>query len=178
MKKVLIISSSPRKGGNSDVLCNEFAKGAVEAGNSVEQVFLKDKNINYCIGCGACVSNKGVCVQKDDMVELREKMLEADAIVMATPVYFYSMCGQLKTFIDRNCFFYTQVENKDFYFIMTAAENEPTTMEGTLKEFEGYLNCVENPTLKGTISAGGVWQIGDVKSTKYMQEAYEMGKSI
>ena len=100
MKNILVISSSPRRNGNSDLLCDEFIKGALEAGNKVEKVFLADKKINVCLGCGACY-NTSKCIQKDDMVELNDKMVEADVIVLATPVYFYSMAGQLKVLIDR-----------------------------------------------------------------------------
>ena len=83
MKNVLIISASPRKHGNSDTLCDYFAKGAQESGNHVEKVFLAEKNIGYCTGCGVC-NEIHLCVQKDDM----EK---ADIIVFGTLVYFYNM---------------------------------------------------------------------------------------
>ncbi len=91
-KKVLIISSSPRKGGNSDILADEFARGAKDAGLAVEKVNLCDKKIDYCRGCGVC-NNTHKCVQKDDMAPLVDKMVEADVIVLATPVYFYAPCG-------------------------------------------------------------------------------------
>lgn len=124
-KKVLILSSSPRRNGNSDLLCDSFAKGAKEVGSSVEKIFLKDLNINYCTGCGVCNNNgyRG-CSQKDDMEPILAKMIDADVIVMATPVYFYAMCGQMKTLIDRCCAKYTKIINKDFYFILTAADRK------------------------------------------------------
>ena len=121
MKNVLIISASPRKGGNSDTLCDEFMRGAVESGNTAEKIFLRDKQINYCTGCGVCNSTHK-CVQKDDMAEVIEKMLKADVIVMSTPVYFYSMDAQLKTLIDRTVPRYTEMRGKDFYYIVTAAD--------------------------------------------------------
>lgn len=93
MKKVLVLSSSPRKGGNSDILCDEFILGAKESGNDVEKIFLKDKKINYCVACEYCTKNNGICIQKDDMAEILDKMVKADVIVMATPVYFYTMNG-------------------------------------------------------------------------------------
>ena len=114
-KKVLVISASPRKGGNSDILCDEFIRGAKDAGNETEKIFLKDKKINYCTGCGFCNTNDYTeCSQKDDMAEILDKMVEADVIVMATPVYFYTMNGQMKTFIDRCCSRYTHITDKDF----------------------------------------------------------------
>ena len=99
-KKVLILSASPRKGGNSDLLCDQFAKGAEEAGHQVEKIRVQERSIAPCMACYAC-RNSGVCVQKDDMAAILEKMVQADVLVLATPVYFYSMDGQLKTLIDR-----------------------------------------------------------------------------
>ena len=95
-KNILILSGSPRKGGNSDILCDRFMEGARESGHRAEKVFLRDKNIGYCIGCEACHQNNGVCVQKDDMMEIREKMLAADVIVLASPIYFYTMTAQME----------------------------------------------------------------------------------
>ena len=100
-KKVLILSSSPRRGGNSDRLCDRFMAGAQQAGHEVEKIFLKDRRIGYCTGCGACYGGAGPCPQKDDAAGVIGKMVEADVIVMATPVYFYTLSAQMKTLIDR-----------------------------------------------------------------------------
>ena len=100
-KKVLILSGSPRKGGNSDLLCDEFVRGAKESGNEVEKIFLRDKEISYCTACYYCRDTGKGCVIKDDMAEILDKMLEADVIVMASPVYFYSIDAQMKIVIDR-----------------------------------------------------------------------------
>ena len=102
-KKVLILSSSPRRGGNSDRLCDRFMAGAQQAGHEVEKIFLKDRRIGYCTGCGACYGGAGPCPQKDDAAGVIGKMVEADVIVMATPVYFYTLSAQMKTLIDRCC---------------------------------------------------------------------------
>ena len=107
-KKVLILSSSPRRGGNSDTLCDEFLRGAQEAGHEVEKIFLKDKTIHYCTGCGVCNEGKP-CPQKDDAPEIVRKMVAADVIVLATPVYFYTMSAQMKTLIDRCCAGYLEI---------------------------------------------------------------------
>ena len=95
-KKILILSASPRKGGNSDLLCDQFAKGAEEAGHQVEKVRVQEKKISPCLACYGC-RGTGVCVQKDDMAAILDKMVEADVLVLATPVYFYSMDGQRST---------------------------------------------------------------------------------
>src|SRR5208283_586389 len=111
IKRVLVLSASPRRGGNSDLLCEQFVKGAEEAGHQAEKIFLKDKKINYCTGCGTCIDRGKGCSQKDDMAEILDKMVTSDVIVMATPVYFYTMSAQLKTFIDRTCARYTEINN-------------------------------------------------------------------
>ena len=155
-KKVLILSSSPRRGGNSDTLCNEFMRGAIESGNEAEKVFLRDKTIHYCTGCSTCSLHGKPCPQKDDAAEIIEKMVAADVIVMATPVYFYTMSAQMKTLIDRCCGLYTEMKNKEFYFIVTAAEDDRKLMERTVDTFQGFLDCLENPTIKGVVYGTGV----------------------
>lgn len=177
-KNILIISASPRKNGNSDLLCNSFMDGAKEAGNNVEKIFLKDENINYCTGCGYCVSNRKKCSQKDDMVKLFDKMLNADTIVMATPIYFYTMNGQLKTFIDRLCAIYQELSGKDFYFMMTMADGNEKLMDRAISEFRGLTTCISNPVEKGILRATGVWNVGDIKKTNFLNEAFEMGKNV
>lgn len=178
MKKVLIISGSPRKGGNSDTLCDQFAKGAEESGNEVEKVMLKERKIAYCTGCGACYS-KHVCSQKDDMAEILEKMIEADVIVLASPVYFYSINGQLKTFIDRCCACYQEIKNKDFYFIITAADGNVSNMQRTIETLRGFTeDCLPGANEAGIIYGVGAWNKGDILSTPAFEEAYEVGKLV
>lgn len=101
MKNVLIISSSPRKNGNSQMLCEAFKKGVEESGNFAKLIRLAEKNIGYCKACDFCMKNDGVCVQKDDMSEILDAYKKADVLVLATPVYFHGVCAQMKTFIDR-----------------------------------------------------------------------------
>lgn len=178
MKKVLIISSSPRKGGNSDLLCDQFLKGSLEMKHSVEKIFLKDKEINYCTGCSVCSMEGKACPQKDDMVGILKKMIAADVIVMGTPVYFYTMCAQMKTFIDRTCARYTEISNKEFYFIVSAAEDDKQLMERTIEGFRGFLDCLDGAEEKGVIYGVGAWKIGEIRDKQAMQEAYEMGKNV
>ena len=115
-KKVLILSGSPRKGGNSDLLCGEFARGAREGGNEVEIIRVAAKKIAPCSGCYYCRAYNGECAHKDDMAEVLQKMIDADVIVMASPVYFYSIDAQLKAVIDRTVARWLEVKNKDFYY--------------------------------------------------------------
>jgi len=176
-KKVLVLSASPRKGGNSDLLCDQFLLGAKEAGNQTEKIFLRDKKIGYCTGCEACyISHK--CVQKDDMAEILEKMIAADVIVMATPVYFYTMDAQMKTLIDRTVPRYQEITGKEFYFIVTAADSSKQSMERTLDGFRGFTLCLNGAKEKGVVYSVGVWRKGDINGSATMQQAHEMGKTV
>jgi multimeric flavodoxin WrbA len=177
-KKVLVLSASPRKGGNSEMLCDQFMLGAKEAGNQAEKIFLRDKKINYCVACDGCKRNGGNCVQKDDMAEVLDKMIEADVIVMETPVYFYTMDAQMKTLIDRTYSRYTEIRNKDFYFIVTAADGRKQAMERTLEGFRGFTSCLSGAKEKGIIYGTGAWNVGDIKGSRAMKQAYEMGKTV
>ena len=174
-KKILILSASFRKGGNSDTLCDQFLKGAREAGHDVEKIFINDKQINYCRGCGVC-NKTHRCVQKDDMAEILDKMIKADVIVLATPVYFYTMNGQLKTLIDRTGPRYEEISGKEFYFIIAAADENRANMEKTLEGLRGFTaDCLPGSREKGIIYGTGAWQIGDIKKLPVMEEAYQMG---
>lgn len=177
-KNVLVISASPRKGGNSDTLCDEFIRGAQESGHHAEKTFLRDHQINYCTGCGVC-NTTHQCVQKDDMAKILDKMVHADAIVLATPVYFYTMDGQMKTMIDRTVPRYLEIADKDFYFIVAAADTEQAAMERTISGFRGFTeDCLPNAHEKGIVYGTGAWQVGEIKSSPAMQQAYEMGRAI
>ena len=178
MKKILILSSSPRRDGNSDTLCDEFMQGALASGNEVEKIFLRDKTIHPCLGCSVCSQYHKPCPQKDDAAEIIQKMLAADVIVMATPVYFYAMSGQMKIMIDRCCGPYTEMKNKEFYFIATAAEDDPHIMDRVVANFQGFLDCLENPTIKGTILCGGVWHVGEIIGKAALTDVYEMGENV
>ena len=178
MKNVLIISSSLRKGSNSEALADEFLNGAKEAGHNTKKVSLADKTIHFCKGCLAC--NKTLkCVIDDDSREITEKMLNADVIAFATPVYYYSVCGQLKTLLDRaNPLFASDYKFRDIYLLATAAEDEVETVKGTETAVQGWVDCFEKAVLKKTIFAGGVNDAGDIKGHSALKEAYEAGMRL
>ncbi|MBQ6533589.1 MAG: flavodoxin family protein [Opitutales bacterium] len=177
MKKILILSGSPRKGGNSDTLCDEFIRGARESGHQTEKIFVCSKKIAPCKGCYFCQKHKNQCAIGDDMPEILDKIQSADAVVMATPVYFYSIGAQLKALIDRCVARWENISGKEFFYIMTAAEDSPEVMDCTLECLRGFAKCIAGSRESGVLKAKGVYQIGDVKNTPYMRQAYLMGKS-
>lgn len=175
-KRILILSGSPRRSGNSDLLCDEFLRGARETGHTVEKVRVADLHIAPCSACYYCKSHEGACVHKDDMQELLEKIIQADVLVLASPVYFYSINSQLKAVIDRTVARWLEVKDKEFYYIATMADENPSAADTTLSCFRGYAACVEGAVEKGVLIGNGVYERGTIRNTPYMQQAYLMGK--
>ena len=177
-KKIVIISSSPRKNGNSETLTKEFAKGAADAGNQVEFIALRDLKYEFCRGCLYCQSHDR-CVISDSVNGLLEKVQNADVLVFATPVYYYSVSGQLKTFLDRlNPLFPRENKFRDVYLVATCADIENSAFEGTVKAVEGWIECFEGVKLAGTVLCPGVTDVGDVNDKEELETAYEAGKNV
>ena len=178
MKKVLVLSASPRVGGNSDTLCDEFIKGAIEAGHAVEKIFLRSQKIGYCMGCGACAKT-GVCVLKDDMADILQKMIDADVIVMATPVYFYTMNAQLKTLIDRTIARYEEIKNKEFYYIISAADTSIENMQKTIESLRGFTtDCLDGTVEKALFTASALGKSATLKNCPYAAKLTKRAKQF
>lgn len=177
-KKVLILSGSPRRHGNSDTLCDSFMKGALDAGNEVKKYFIQDLKIGYCFACYYCSTHDGVCCQRDYMNELMPEILNADVLVFSSPVYMYSISAQLKAVFDRMVAKYEVIRDKELYYIMTAAEDEPTTMDTALACMRGMADCIPGSKEMGVICAKGVYEKGEIDNTAYPAEAYNLGYSI
>ena len=176
-KKVLVISSSPRKNSNSDALADAFVEGAKAAGHSVEKISLRDKTINFCKGCLACQKTKR-CVQHDDADLIAQKMLHADVLCFATPIYYYAVSGQLKTMLDRaNPLFPADYAFRDVYLLAAAAENNPAAMDGAVKDLEGWVACFPKCRLAGVVRGTGVTEAGDIgKRPEILKESRELGQ--
>ena len=152
-KNVRILSTSPRKGGNSDILADEFERGARDAGCRTEKISLRDKTIGFCKGCLACQKTQR-CVIRDDADLIAQKMKTADVIAFATPVYYYEMCGQMKTMLDRsNPLYPSDYAFRDIYLLATAADADESAMDGAVKGLEGWIACFEKAALKGVVRA-------------------------
>lgn len=178
-KKVLVISTSLRKGGNSDLLTDAFIDGAKANGNSIEKVSLSSKKIGFCKGCLVCQEKKP-CVIKDDANEIVVKIKEADVIVFATPVYFYEMSGQMKTLLDRtNPLFVDDYKFRDIYLLATCADEDENSIDNLISGLEGWIKCFEKAALCGVVKGVGIDGYGDVKNHQnILDQAYKMGKNI
>lgn len=175
---VLVISTSLRPTSNSDALAREFARGAAVAGHSVEVVSLRGKKIEFCRGCFACQKTQK-CVIKDDAPDIVAKMHNADVIAFATPIYYYEMCGQMKTLLDRaNPLYPSDYKFRNVYLLTSAAEDEPQVPQRAVSGLTGWIDCFERARLAGTVFAGGVNDMGEIEGHKALSEAYELGKTV
>lgn len=176
--KVVVISTSLRTHSNSDALANEFIHGAQDAGHDVEKISLTDKNIQFCKGCLAC-QKLGKCVIKDDVNDIMAKVLDADVVVWATPIYYYEMSGQMKTLIDRmNAMYSQEYKFRDVYMLTTAAEDEDFVPKRAEAGLTGWIDCYPKSRLAGTLFCGGVNDPRDIEGNAKLKAAYEMGGKI
>ena len=175
---VLVISSSLRNGSNSEALADEFAKGSEEAGNNTEKISLKDKKLAFCTGCFSCLKT-GRCCIKDDAFNIVGKMHDADALVLASPIYYYGVSGQLKTLLDRaNPLYDTDYRFKSIFLLLSAAENEEDTPDKAIRCIQGWADCFERAHLEKTIFAGGVNERNEIAGHSALRKAYEAGKAL
>lgn len=178
MKKILVISTSLRPHSNSEALADEFARGAADSGHKVEKITLRDKDIRFCKGCLACQKTQR-CIINDDAPAIVEKMHDADVIAFASPIYYYEMCGQMKTLLDRaNPLYPSDYHFRDIYMLTSAAEDEPTTSERAVMGLTGWIDCFEKACLAGTVFAGGVNDPGEIAGHPSLKSAYDMGTNV
>ncbi|MGN0033585.1 MAG: flavodoxin family protein [Candidatus Limimorpha sp.] len=177
-KRILVISTSLRSKSNSEALADEFMRGAIENGHEVEKISLRNKVLGFCRGCLSC-QKTGACVIKDDMDEIRRKMHDAEVIAFATPIYYYEMCGQMKTLLDRaNPLYDSDYRFRDIYMLTAAAEDYEEVPQRAISGMEGWVECFPKAQLSGTVFAGGVTDIGDIVGHTALAQAYEMGKTV
>ena len=175
--KILVITGSPRKNGNSNTLADSFIKGAQEAGHSVVRFDSAFKKVHPCIACNKCGMN-GECVFKDDFEFIRDNIVDADAVVFATPMYYFGISAQIKAVIDRFYAINGQIHvPKKAVLIMTYADTSAKEAQPIISHYETLLNYL-GWSDAGRVIASGVWTEGSVNQTQYPKQAYELGKNI
>ena len=191
MKKILIILGGGRKKGNTAQLVDAFMKGAMEAGHATELISLNQLQVNGCIGCNACRYGKP-CVQKDDFNSLVPKILEADLLVFASPLYFWTISSKIKAFIERFYCIAQKDDNPplgryekypvhDCALLMTSADNFFWTFEQTVSYYQFTMVNYIGFHNKGMLLAGGCGDTNGrpgIGKTDHLMEAYEFGKRI
>ena len=175
---ILILAGSPRKGGNTDLLVEAFVKGASPR-HHVEVISVHDAKVAPCMGCNACFKSKeNVCVQKDDMTLIYEKMAVADMLVIASPVYFYGLSAQLKAVIDR---FHNPIRDtfpvKKMALLLVGAPTLPELFDSILAQYRLCLHFF-NLEDAGHVLAPGANDKGDVCNTDALDEAFRLGQGV
>lgn len=180
-KKIVILNGSPRRNGNTSALVKKFTEGAESVGNTVTEYFLDKMNINGCKGCfGGHSSRVCPCVQKDDMAQIYPAVKECDVIVLATPLYYWNMSGQLRTAVDR----LFALEEGDGNLLRGHGRASALLMAAEGNGFEDVLTYYDHlmEHLKwnnlGHVLAGGNGDTGDIEGKPELEQAYELGKSI
>jgi len=178
-KRVLLISGSVHKGGSTDTLIDEFMRGARDAGNDVEKIFLHDYKINYYSDEQLHEDVDLTTEPADDARMIIEKMRKADVIVMASPVYFWTIDGMLKTLIDRTFYCFRKFEpGKEYYFITICGNSDIHVTDGAINALRGFISCTPKPVERGVIRVPGIHRVDQLKETDWLQKAYQMGQTV
>lgn len=176
MKKVVVISSSLRSGSNSEIMAKEFAKGA-SLNNEVAFISLKDFEMKFCLGCLAC-QNQGKCILKDDVHMYLKDISNADVLVFATPIYYYGMSGQLKTFLDRlNPLYVRKNRFKEVYLLASCADDNPCAIDKTIVSLNGWIECFEGVNFKKSLLATSTTEAKSL-SEEMRIKSFNLGKEI
>jgi multimeric flavodoxin WrbA len=182
LKKVLGIVGSPRKKGNTSILVSKILEGATFSGAATDTIYLKDLDIEDCIGCLACLKGKE-CSHKDDMNDLFPKIIESDLLVFGTPVYWYGPTAIMKAFMDRFVYFNypenrNKIRNKATLIAIPFEDNDLETSDLLVLFFEKFFKYLEM-NLMGKILAPGIDKKGEIlNKPNYLREGYELGKRL
>ena len=176
--KIIILLGSPNKKGSTSILAEQFRRGAEESGHAVEAIDICHADVHPCTGCVRC-GYEGPCVQKDDVEDIRRKLLGADMVVFATPLYYYGMTAQLKTVIDRFCAYNSSLNSRHLKSALLAvAWNADDwtfdALEAHYKTLVRYINFED----KGMVLGYGCGTPSMTAHSKYPQEAYRLGKEL
>lgn len=174
--KITVLNGSPRKNGNTEIMVNEFARGAKEAGHETEIISLGGKKISGCLGCQYCFSHDGVCVQKDDMAEVLKVLDETDLLVFASPIYWFDITAQLKSAIDR---MYARGKI-GFHFKKTALLLDSASdhvYDAALAQYKAMCSYLKWESV-GEICIPGMAEKGSMSDALALKQVYELGKSL
>ena len=177
--KIVVLEGSPNKNGSSNMLANEFIRGAQEAGHTVQVINAAQSDIHPCTGCIHC-GYEGPCVQKDDMNQIYPAVKECDVVVLSSPLYYWNMSGQLRTAVDR----LFALEEGDGNLLRGNGRSSALLMAAEGNGFDDvvlyYDHLMEHLRWKnlGYVLAGGNGDIGDIEGKPEIQKAFDLGKSI
>ncbi len=173
---IVVISGSPRKGGNTEIMSETFAKGARESGHEVTIKMLSTLKVAPCVACNYCFTSGGVCSQTDDMTEILEALDKADMLIYASPIYWFDITAQLKCTIDR-MYARGKVGFHHKYVGLLLNSGAPGVYDAAIAQYKAsnsYLKW-EN---KGIITIAGMEKKGSMNYAEKLQEVFEFGKSL
>lgn len=177
MKSITIISSSKRGLSSSKAIALKIKEGA-EIKNKVNFIDLADFNLEFCNGCLICQKVKD-CVINDDMKKVLTQISKSEILIFVSPIYFYALSGQMKTFLDRlNPLYIRKNKFKEVYLVTTSQDDSYESIEGPVKEINGFIQCFDGVVLKDTFPVLGVNSYDDLLKTDYLKRAEEFGKSL
>lgn len=178
--KILVLKSSGHKNGSSNMLADEFIKGAKESGNKVTEYDVFRADIRPCRGCDACKKNGGKCVQPDDYeTYLKLAIKDCDMLVFVMPVYYYGWPAQLKTVVDRFYSFNEELQGmRKKTVLIAAAYDETRESFEVVTEYYKVLGKYMNFEDKGIIEGAGCGTPDMTDKSKYLKDAYELGLGI
>ena len=177
--KITVLTGSPRKNGTSNYMADEFIRGAEESGHKIFRFDSAHADIKNCLGCNACAMGSKPCIHKDDFVELREQLLNTDVIVFVTPIYYFGMTSTIKKVIDRFYSIDPQLKEKTNKAVLISVQHSPVEIvkDSLNQQYHAILNWL-NIENAGVINAIGIESVEQLKTTKYPQMAYELGKNL
>lgn len=176
-KNIVVITSSFRVNSNSTILADAFIQGASKD-NNIKKIEIKNLNMKFCTGCLYC-QKKGSCILDDDMNELYDTIQNADVLVFATPIYYYAVSGQMKTFLDRlNPLYIRNNKFKDVYLLAACADDEESACDGAIKDIEGWVSCFNDVRIAGIIKGLNVNNPKEILDSVAYSEAFKLGESI
>lgn len=176
--KIVVLTGSPRRNGNTNHLAGQFIKGAEDAGHEVYRFDCAQHKVSGCIACNACGMD-GDCILKDDFAELRPHLLNADMVVFATPMYYFGFSSQLKAVIDRFYAINGKIKGapKQSVLLMAYANTDPEEAEPMVSHYHTLLHYLGWKD-RGIVVAPGMWPAGAVNGTEYGRKAYELGRKL
>jgi multimeric flavodoxin WrbA len=177
-KKITVLTGSPRRNGNTDLLADAFIEGAKESGNEVFRFDTAAMNISGCLDCKYCFKNNGDCQQKDDMQKIYDALRQSETLVLASPIYWFDFSAQIKLAIDR---MYSSIGKvypiKECALLLVCADTDDAVADGAIATYKSMYSYLKWQNL-GVILQTGVSDKGDIKDKDSLVKAKELGKSI
>ena len=178
-KNIVLLTGSPRKGGNTDELADAFVRGAQAAGHRVVRFSAQEAKAGGCMACDYCIKHEGNCVQQDGMQPVYDALKEADALVLASPVYYFGLSAQLKAMVDR---FYASNGGKPYPIAEAAlllalegdVEHDAASTVAAYHSIIGFLKWQD----RGVVAAGGVMEKGAIAGHPALAQAESLGRTF